>query len=311
MVTDARDAFRESPAPGTGDLNRRLLSASGNGRSDYWRVARTMVRDEPLLGTGAGSFEAHWFRERSVPFHARDAHNLYLETLAELGPVGLALLLATLALPLLALPGARRFAHAPAAVGGLRRLSRACGCRLGLGAPGRDRARDLLRRGSPRRRAAGRSAVADGQAPRYALALLAPLAAVALVGARRQPRRLGQHRRDRGRRPGARRSPRRSARSAWAPWSEEAWQLRGEAELELGDARPPAGASPMRSSAIPKAGARGSTSPRRAADASGSRPSIERQPSTRSALRSKNSEQILNDWQRRGSPRRASTRADQ
>ena len=64
-----------------------------------------MVRDEPLLGTGAGSFEAHWFRERSVAFHARDAHNLYLETLAELGPVGLALLLATLALPLLALPG--------------------------------------------------------------------------------------------------------------------------------------------------------------------------------------------------------------
>ena len=58
----------------------------GNGRGDWWRVAATMVADEPLLGTGAGSFEAHWFRERPLAFHARDAHNLYLETLAELGP---------------------------------------------------------------------------------------------------------------------------------------------------------------------------------------------------------------------------------
>ena len=104
VVERASDSFGRSPPPGDGDLQRRLLSASGNGRSDYWRVARTMVRDEPLLGTGAGSFEAHWFRERSVAFHARDAHNLYLETLAELGPVGLALLLASLALPLLRSP---------------------------------------------------------------------------------------------------------------------------------------------------------------------------------------------------------------
>ena len=116
-VERASDAFGESPTPGNGDLQRRVLSASGNGRSEYWRVARTMVREERLLGTGAGSFEAHWFRERSVAFHARDAHNLYLETLAELGPIGLALLLATLALPLLALPSVRRFAYAPAAVG--------------------------------------------------------------------------------------------------------------------------------------------------------------------------------------------------
>ena len=117
VVERASDSFGRSPPPGDGDLQRRLLSASGNGRSDYWRVARTMVRDEPLLGTGAGSFEARWFRERSVAFHARDAHNLYLETLAELGPVGLALLLASLALPLLALPAVRGFAYAPAAVG--------------------------------------------------------------------------------------------------------------------------------------------------------------------------------------------------
>jgi O-antigen ligase len=38
-----------------------------------------------------------------VASFARDAHSLYVETLAELGPVGLALLLLALAVPLLAL----------------------------------------------------------------------------------------------------------------------------------------------------------------------------------------------------------------
>ena len=63
-----------------------------------------MVADEPLLGTGAGSFEARFVREGSIGLPARDAHNLYLETLAELGPVGLALLLATVVVPLTAIP---------------------------------------------------------------------------------------------------------------------------------------------------------------------------------------------------------------
>ena len=236
VVTDARDAFRESPAPGTGDLNRRLLSASGNGRSDYWRVAGTMVRDEPLLGTGAGSFEAHWFRERSVPFHARDAHNLYLETLAELGPVGLTLLLATLALPLLALPGARRFAHAPAAAAAYAAFLVHAGvdwdwelpavtvsvifCAAVLLAVERPEEGPLL----------------TGRRRGYALALLAPLAVVALVGhvgnraasASIAATEAGEPERGLAEAERA---------AAWAPWSEEAWQLRGEAELELGDAR--------------------------------------------------------------------------
>ena len=78
-----------------------------------------MVRDEPLLGTGAGSFEEHWLQERPVSFPARDAHNLYLEMLAELGPLGLALLIATLALPLAAFRQARHGALGPAAAGAL------------------------------------------------------------------------------------------------------------------------------------------------------------------------------------------------
>ena len=118
VVERGVDAFTEPPPTMEGgDLQPRLLS--GSGRGDYWHVAWEMARDKPLLGTGAGSFEAHWLQERPVYFSvpARDAHNLYLETLAELGLIGLALLLATLALPLTALSQARGLTLGPAAAG--------------------------------------------------------------------------------------------------------------------------------------------------------------------------------------------------
>ena len=122
--TGCRFLHGAAPGRGGGDL-QRAACVSGNGRGDYWHVAWKMARDEPLLGTGAGSFEAHWLRERPVSFSvpARDAHNLYLETLAELGPIGLALLLATLALPLTALPRGAPSSVRPGGRRGIRRLS--------------------------------------------------------------------------------------------------------------------------------------------------------------------------------------------
>lgn len=103
----ASAAFRSQEASGQEDLPGRILSVSGHGRSDYWRVALHMVEDAPVLGTGAATFERHWLRERPVPENARDAHNLYLETLAELGPLGLLLVLVALATPFAALPRLR------------------------------------------------------------------------------------------------------------------------------------------------------------------------------------------------------------
>jgi tetratricopeptide (TPR) repeat protein len=114
-VDRAADAFT-APLPQTGgDLERRLFSASGNGRSDYWRVALGQAADHPVLGAGAGGYERRWMRERPTSFGARDAHSLYLETLAELGPIGLALLLAALAAPVVALVRARGEPLVPAA----------------------------------------------------------------------------------------------------------------------------------------------------------------------------------------------------
>ena len=264
-----------------------------------------MVRDEPLLGTGAGSFEAHWFRERSVAFHARDAHNLYLETLAELGPVGLALLLATLALPLLALPAARRFAHAPAAVGAYAAYLVHAGVDWdweipAVTVPAIFCAAVLLAVERP-----DEAAVADGQAPRLSRSRCwprSPLSRSSRTSATAPPRRASPRPRPETRSAALAEAKR---ATAWAPWSEEAWQLRGEAELELGDAAAARRSLPRALDRNPEswsawldlaAASRG----RRAA----SRPSIERRPSTRSAPRSMNSEQILNEWQRRGSPRR-------
>jgi hypothetical protein len=109
------DAFSAAPTPQNGNLNERLFSFSGNGRITQWRVAADDVRDNPVLGSGAGSSERYWNLHRPVAGKVRDVHNLYLEVLAELGPVGLALLCAFLALPLVALRRARRAPYAAAA----------------------------------------------------------------------------------------------------------------------------------------------------------------------------------------------------
>jgi hypothetical protein len=93
------------------DPGGRLLSASSNGRGDYWSVAWREVEAHRLLGGGAGSYVSYWNRWRSSDFPAQNAHNLYLETLAELGPPGLVLLVVALGLPLLA---ARRVRGHPA-----------------------------------------------------------------------------------------------------------------------------------------------------------------------------------------------------
>ena len=87
---------------------RAPFDASGSSRLDLWRVAWDDAGRHPLVGSGAGSYAAQWFRDRPSPVDATNAHELYLETLAELGPLGLGLLLTALAAPLIAGWRARR-----------------------------------------------------------------------------------------------------------------------------------------------------------------------------------------------------------
>jgi hypothetical protein len=81
--------------PQFGASTRRLTSLESN-RYAYWRVALLAFRAHPVSGVGSGSFKAEWLRQRTIDDPAKDAHSLELETLAELGLVGFAMLLAVL-----------------------------------------------------------------------------------------------------------------------------------------------------------------------------------------------------------------------
>jgi O-antigen ligase len=75
----------------------------GENRPRYWRVAADQYAENPVLGSGAGTFDRYILADPDAGTFARDPHNIYLGSLAELGPVGLALLLTAFALPLVAL----------------------------------------------------------------------------------------------------------------------------------------------------------------------------------------------------------------
>ncbi len=101
-----------------GNLNHRVLSLSGDGRVALWRVAVADAASAPLLGSGAGTYEQFFYQHRkTAALNVRDAHSLYLETLAELGPAGLVLLILAFGLPLAAAVRARGDGIAVAAAG--------------------------------------------------------------------------------------------------------------------------------------------------------------------------------------------------
>jgi hypothetical protein len=66
-------------------------------RYAYWRVAFRAFGHEPIHGVGAGGWAVWWLRYRPFNEYAQDAHSLPVQTLAELGLVGLALLAVLLA----------------------------------------------------------------------------------------------------------------------------------------------------------------------------------------------------------------------
>jgi len=110
-VTLAQRAYHSAesnPPASTGNLNNRLFSLSSNGRFALWKVAVHVFERHPLAGAGPGAYEQEWYLHRPVVGKVRDAHSLYLETLAETGLVGFVLLAGALLAPILAFPRARR-----------------------------------------------------------------------------------------------------------------------------------------------------------------------------------------------------------
>jgi O-antigen ligase len=113
-LADLRERFDSDPIV-VPDLNARLFTVSGNGRQQSIRVAWEVGKERPVAGHGAGSFEYLWYEERPTELVIRDAHSLYAEMFAELGIVGLALLLGVLVVPMVAAIRARRVRGVPAA----------------------------------------------------------------------------------------------------------------------------------------------------------------------------------------------------
>lgn len=70
----------------------RLGELASNNRSIWWGEAWESFLQQPLVGTGAGSFEESHRRLRDNGFSIREPHSLPLQVLSELGLVGFGLL---------------------------------------------------------------------------------------------------------------------------------------------------------------------------------------------------------------------------
>lgn len=92
------DEFKQGGGPGTGP--ERFGSVAGQSRYQFWSAAVDQNASKPLTGTGSGTFEYWWTRNGDVPEVVHDTHSLYMQTLGELGIVGLLILAAFLALVL-------------------------------------------------------------------------------------------------------------------------------------------------------------------------------------------------------------------
>ncbi len=234
LVKGGYDSFTATAvATENADLNDRLFNINGNGRAELWRVAISATDGHWLGGTGAGSFERNWERSRTASFTVRDAHGLYVETLSELGIVGLVLLVVMLGLPLVAGLTRRTVTLVPAIIGsyaafllhngidwdwelsGVTLTGLLVGCLL-----------LVARREGPERRIpiSARSVVALGMVAAAALALVGAIGNGALASADTANR---QHRYA---------SAEASARLAhrWMPWSSKPLLALGEAQLERG-----------------------------------------------------------------------------
>ena len=73
------------------------LTAIGSARARYWNEALEVFKAHPLLGSGAEGYATARLRYRTEPLEVQQAHGFAVQTLADLGLVGLLLALALLA----------------------------------------------------------------------------------------------------------------------------------------------------------------------------------------------------------------------
>jgi len=92
-LSNAWDNFKE-PSHHSEKGTARLTSTGGENRYQLWSSAVRQFQEEPLAGTGSGTFQFWWTRDGAESEPIVDTHSLYFQTLGELGIVGLILLIA-------------------------------------------------------------------------------------------------------------------------------------------------------------------------------------------------------------------------
>jgi O-Antigen ligase len=106
--------FKQTDVTGivSGNVYSRLGTAAGSHRYQYWVAAVHAFKSKPLNGIGPGTFQFYWAQHGSLYEFIRNAHSLYLESLAEVGVVGFVLITGFLVVLLVA--GVARTLRAPA-----------------------------------------------------------------------------------------------------------------------------------------------------------------------------------------------------
>jgi len=231
------NAFRGPPSTGVrgNDVSARLFSLSANGRVQFWSVSWESFERRPVFGNGAGTFWQLWARSPKSAGSTTEGHSLYMETLGELGFVGLALLVVGLGAPLVGLVKDRRadltFASAGAYTAWLAHAGVDWDWELiGVSAAGLLCGVALLRAGPARPRRVAALPVWTTMSAAAILILLSVAALPALLA-------------DQALKAGRNAPPSHSERSLehasdarrWAPWSSEPDELTGDAYRVAGN----------------------------------------------------------------------------
>lgn len=213
-------------------LGALVAAALGSGdRIAYWRVAWHDALVHPLLGSAPGTFGREWLQHSTIPTGALNAHSLYLETLAETGPLALLMLLAALAVPLVAV-ARRRSPLGAAAAGGYAAFLAHAAVDWDWQMPAVTVAGLICAVCALRARTAG-EAVSRRRLP----AVLVAAATIALGAAAADVGNNALAAAARDAQAGALADAAHDARlaAAWQPWSAEPRRLLGEVELASGD----------------------------------------------------------------------------
>ena len=74
------------------NTGNRFSALSGNGRYTYWQTTLNAMPGHWLNGFGVGSFQLVWLPRAPFPSYIVNAHSLFVETLVEVGLIGLLLM---------------------------------------------------------------------------------------------------------------------------------------------------------------------------------------------------------------------------